>query len=61
MQKYSIVIFENFWMIGFSEGKYFIKNKKKAKVKNKVSEKVQEKKSFVELRMKMEIVNNHNL
>ena len=60
MQKYSIGIFEIFWMICFSEGKYLIRNKKKAKKKKK-SEKIQEKKSFVELRMKMEIVNTHNL
>ena len=61
MQKYSIGIFEKIWMICFSQGKYLIRNKKKAKVKKKVSEKVQEKTSFVELRMNMEIVNTHNL
>ena len=44
MQKYSIGIFEKNWMICFSEGKYLIRNKKKAKVKKKYLKKFRKRK-----------------
>ena len=44
MQKYSIGIFEKIWMICFSEGKYLIRNKKKAKVKKKYLKKFRKRK-----------------